>query len=1143
MYNNFLKLAEEKITIFDGAMGTSIQNFELNEEDFNGKFGCNEYLNIVKSEIIEEIHHNFLKVGCDVIETNTFGANTLKLREYNLEDKVYEINFNGARIARKIADIYSKPRRPRFVAGSIGPTGMLPSSTDSELGNISVDDLIEIFYMQGKALIDGGVDILQIETGQDILEVKSALLGVKKISEEKNLSIPVITSVTLDSKGRMLLGTDIGAVVTTLEALDSDVIGINCGTGPEEMKDALRNLSEFCSKKIFCMPNAGMPQIFQNKTIYPFSPEDFVSFIEDFVAEYGLNIVGGCCGTTPEHIKLLVERISNFPPKKRIVKKTQYISSGIKSVSLIQDPKPLIVGERINTLGSKKIKKILLNDNYSAILPIAKLQTEQGAQILDVCVALTEKGNEKGRMEKVVKLLSSSIDIPLMIDSTEPDVIENALKIYPGRIIVNSINLEKSEEDINKILKAVKKYGSLIIAMTIDENGMAKTSYEKLNVAEKIYNTAVNKFNINPENIIFDLLTFTLATGKDEYTAIETINGIKKIKEKFPNTLSILGISNISYGLDKDTRKVLNSVFLYHSVKAGLDLAIVNPKDITPYFSIPENQRKLCDNLIFNRNKNALIELVNFFKSQKPEKISKDKITAFEKLTCEEKIKFKILNQDSENIEDLLNELLKKYKPSEIISKFLIPTMKEVGDKMSSGELILPFVLQSAEVMKECIFHLEKFFDKSKKITKGKIVLATVFGDVHDIGKNLVKTILSSNGYEVFDLGKQVPIKTIIDKAKEVDADAIGLSALLVSTSQQMHYTVQELHKRGLKYPVIVGGAAVNPTFAKKISLINENEVYPAGVFYANNAFEGLDFMNQLSQSIKRDVFIKKAVADAIKFHNSTLSKDKTTLSKKVKKIYSVQPAQIIPEPPFLGVKVINDIPLNDVFNLLDLKSLFKLSWGIRGINKKEYESLVNNKYLPLLNELKKECILKKYLLPKAVYGYFRCQSDENNLIIYSPDNINNIIAVTSFPRQKRKEKLCIADYFSSVESGILDTVAFQVVTIGPRASEITAQLYKDHDFSKSYYLHGLGVQTTEALTEYTHRLIKKELKLNENQGKRFSPGYSLWRELKDQEKIFSLLKPEENIGVSLTSGYQMVPEQSTSAIIVHHPEAKYFNV
>jgi len=469
--------------------------------------------------------------------------------------------------------------------------------------------------------------------------------------------------------------------------------------------------------------------------------------------------------------------------------------------------------------------------------------------------------------------------------------------------------------------------------------------------------------------------------------------------------------------------------------------------------------------------------------------------------------------------------------------------VKEVGDKMSSGELILPFVLQSAEVMKGCIFHLEKFFDKSKKITKGKIVLATVFGDVHDIGKNLVKTILSSNGYEVFDLGKQVPINTIIDKAKEVDADAIGLSALLVSTSQQMHYTVQELHKRGLKYPVIVGGAAVNPTFALKIPFINENEVYPAGVFYASNAFEGLDFMNQLSQPIKREALIEKAVADAIKFHNSTLSKDKITSSKKVKIIYSVQPAQIIPEPPFLGVKVINDIPLNDVFNLLDLKTLFKLSWGIRGINKEEYESLVNNKYLPLLNELKKECTLKKYLFPKAVYGYFRCQSDENNLIIYSPDNTNKKIAVISFPRQKRKKKLCIADYFSTIESGILDTVAFQVVTIGPKASEITARLNKDHDFSRSYYLHGLSVQTAEALTEYTHRLIKKELKLNENQGNRFSPGYSSWRELKDQGKIFSLLKPEENIGISLTSGYQMVPEQSTSAIIIHHTEAKYFNV
>ncbi|MDH4128624.1 MAG: dihydropteroate synthase, partial [Spirochaetota bacterium] len=895
-------------------------------------------------------------------------------------------------------------------------------------------------------------------------------------------------------------------------------------------------------------PNAGMPINEDGKAVYKLEPDKMALQLVDFAKDFGVNIIGGCCGTSPKHIKKIAELISSIPIKNRQIIKPFYVSSGMKSVSLEQNPKPLIVGERINSQGSRKVKELLLAEDYNSLVNIAREQVERGAHVLDICVALTERDNESETMKTVVKKLSMTVDAPLMVDSTDYNVIETALKNYPGTAIINSINLENGRERIDHILPLAKAYGAAVVALTIDEKGMAKTKDRKLDIAKRIYDIYTKEYMLEPTSIIFDLLTFTLATGEEEWknSAIDTLKAIKEIKIKYPGVLTVLGVSNVSFGLKPNSRKILNSVFLYHAVQEGLDLAIVNPNDIIPYPSIPQNERELAENLIYNRSADALMVLSSYFEKKQGTTQEETLIKEENILPVEEALHHKILHRITDGLEELLDEAMEKYAPVEILNNILLNAMKEVGDKFGSGELILPFVLQSAEVMKRAVTYLEKFFERKEGSSKGVVLLATVYGDVHDIGKNLVKTILSNNGYTVHDLGKQVPVNTIIEKATELKVSAIGLSALLVSTSKQMGICVEELHKKKLDYPVLIGGAAINRDYSRRIALVDENSTYIGGVFYAKDAFEGLDIMESLSKKDKRELFINNIRDESIKFaKNENISNKTKEIKDEIIHKSSVKQLTKIPTPPFWGSKTLkeNDISLNEVFSHLAISELFRLSWGGRGKSKEEYKKLIDNEFSPILEKLKIEVSKKQIFSPKITYGYFPCQSDGNSLILFDPNNHSKEISSFLFPRQSKAPYLCLADYFISVNNEIKDVIALQVVTIGDQATKVCDELNDKGNYTDSYYLHGLAVQTAEAMAEYNHQRILKELNIPSEQGKRYSFGYPACPELNEQAKFMTLLPVEKEIGVILTDAFQLVPEQSTSAIIIHHPDAEYYRI
>ena len=1140
MEAKFLKLLKDKILIFDGAMGTSIQKYNLSAEDFGGKEGCNDYLVLVKPSVVEEVHAGYLEVGADVIETDTFGGNRLKMEEYGIGPLTHDLNFAAAQLARKVADRYSTPEKPRFVAGSIGPTGMLPSSEDPALSKITFDQLSEMFYEQGKALTEGGCDVLLVETAQDILELKAAIDGIDRYFRESGKRIPLMAQVTLDVTGKMLMGTDIKAAMTTMESLPIDVFGMNCSTGPQHMKDPIRYLGEFSRKFLSCIPNAGLPINEGNVARYPLQPEEMALQLRDFVIESGINIVGGCCGTTPDHIKAFVAHIDGLKPKDRSFKSEEQVSSAMTSFTLHQYPKPMIVGERVNSQGSRKAKEYLINDDYDSILLIGREQVESGAHVLDVCVAMNEREDESAQMEKVVKKLSLGVEAPLVIDSTEAPVIDAALKSLPGRGIINSINMENGRKRIDSVCPIAKRHGAALVALTIDEEGMAKTSERKLDVAAKIHRIVTEEYGISPELLIFDALTFTLATGEKEFldSAIETMEGIRKIKSELPGTMTILGVSNVSFGLSPQARHVLNSVFLYHCIQAGLDLAIVNPKDIIPYPVLSGEPKQLAEDLVFNRRADALQRFIDYFETHEIENKKGETVRAdLESMTVEERIHYQILHRLKEGIEAQLDEAMKKYSPVGVLNEILLPAMKDVGDKFGRGELILPFVLQSAEVMKKAVAHLEKFLEKHDSYTKGKVVLATVYGDVHDIGKNLVNTILSNNGYTVFDLGKQVPISRIIDKAIEVGADAIGLSALLVSTSKQMGVCVHELHKQGLNYPVIIGGAAINRDFGRRISFVEDEKLYQPGVFYAKDAFEGLSVIDQLTDTSKRSALVEKIHTEALQLKKGPAGAPVRTTEVVRSSVSTDVP---IPKAPFLGSRELLDIPMKTVFRYIDTRSLFRMSWGGKTQHDADWDRVLREEFQPRFLEMKAQSLRENYMQAQVLYGYFQCNASGNDLIIYHPQEEKKELVRFNFPRQPDKDLLCLSDYFAPVESGRIDVAAFQIVTVGSHVLDLIASMNEQGNYSDSYYLHGFAVEAAEALAEYAHRHIKKQLGLKINQGRRYSWGYPACPDVSEHQKVFKLL-PAEKIGMTLTSAGQLVPEASTAAIVVHHPEAKYY--
>jgi 5-methyltetrahydrofolate--homocysteine methyltransferase len=1137
---DFLSATRERVLVYDGGMGATLEQFDLSlEHDYRLPGRCHEALVLNRPDVIEGVHLSMLDAGAEVVETDTFQGSRLKLSEWGLGEHTEEINRTAAQIARKAAG------ERRFVAGSIGPTGFLPASDDPTLGQIRFKELFDVFTEQACGLIAGGVDLIIIETAQDILEVKAAVFGAREAFKQANRRVPIQTSVSLlPNGGKMLLGTDISAVLATLEALDVDVIGLNCSTGPEDMRDAIRFLAENAAVPVHCIPNAGLPlQGPGGETIFPEQPESLANVLAEFVERYGISIVGGCCGTTPEHIRAIAERVQAKPAGPRPARRPAHVSSMIAATPLVQDPRPTLVGERVNSQGSRKAKGLLLADDYDGLITVAEDQVQGGAHVLDVCVALTERQDEADQMREVVKRISLTQPAPIQVDSTEPDVIETALQQIPGRAIVNSINLEAGRAKLDTVVPLAKAHGAALIALTIDEIGMAKTAERKLEVARRITRLCCDEHGFDREALIFDCLTFTLTTGDDEWkpSAIETIEGIRRVKSEIPGVKTSLGVSNVSFGVGLPARSVLNSVFLHHCVEAGLDLAMVNPNHITPYAEIPAEERELADDLVFNRRDDALERFIAHFESKGPaEEASQADPT--EGMEPEEALHFHILRRKKEGVEDWIDRSVEKIGAVPTLNDVLLPAMKEVGDKFGAGELILPFVLQSAEVMKRAVKQLERYLDKIEGYTKGTVVIATVFGDVHDIGKSLVNTILTNNGYTVIDLGKQVPISTIIDAAVEHKATAIGLSALLVSTSKQMPACVQELHAHGLDFPVLVGGAAINRNFGLRILYpagSESDEVYEPGVFYCKDAFEGLAKMDQLIDPPAREALIAKTREAARRLREAPAEEpeDLPPLTDTTRS--AARTDNPIPDPPYYGVREI-EVDMDEVYRHLDTHVLFKLHWGGRGVKGDDWRRLLREDFQPRLERMWRE---QTYLHPRALLGYFPCNADGNELIVWDPSAPGEkVLERLVFPRQPKHDRICLADFYRPLDSGERDVVALQAVTAGDEVTELMARLEQEGSFAEQLFVHGLGVQTAEGMAEWLHAKVRADLGIAASRGRRYSWGYPACPEQSEHEKVFRLLDAP-GIGLRLSGGYAVEPEQSTLAIVAHHPQAVYFGM
>src|SRR3954468_3507327 len=1024
---DFMAATRDRVVVFDGSMGATLEQYELSlEDDYRLRGRCHEALVLNRPDVIEQLHASMIDAGAEVVETDTFQGSRLKLEEWGLGDQTLEINRRAAEIARKAVG------EEHFVAGSIGPTGYLPASDDPTLGAIRFRELVAVFEEQARALVDGGVDLLIIETAQDILEVKAAVFGAREAFEATGRAVPIQTSVSLlPNGGKMLLGTDISAALTTLEALEVDVIGLNCSTGPEDMRDAVRFLGEFCPVPVHCIPNAGIPhQGPDGETIFPAEPEPLADVLGDFVERYGLGIVGGCCGTTTEHIRAIKERCTHHTPKARPAKRPPHVSSMMTATPLAQEPAPTLVGERVNSQGSRKAKELLLADDYDGLVAVAEDQVEGGAHVLDLCVALTERQDEDEQMRLVAKKVALTQPAPIQVDSTQAEVIETALEQIPGRAIVNSVNLEAGRDKLDRVVPVAKAHGAALIALTIDEVGMAKTRERKLEIARRIKELVCDEHGLDPELLIFDALTFTLTTGDDEWkpSAVETIEGIRLIKAELPGVKTSLGVSNVSFGISQPARAVLNSVFLHHCVEAGLDLAMVNPNHITPYGEIPESERALADDLVFNRREDALERFIAHFESKGAEEEAEaaDPTAGMEP---EEALHWHILRRKKDGVEAQIDASVEKIGAVPTLNDVLLPAMKEVGDKFGAGELILPFVLQSAEVMKRAVAQLERYLDRIEGYTKGTVVIATVFGDVHDIGKSLVNTILTNNGYTVVDLGKQVPIGTIVDAAKEHEADAIGLSALLVSTSKQMPLAIQELHQQNLEYPVLIGGAAINRKFGLRANYPkgpDSDEVYEPGVFYCKDAFAGLGVMDQLVEPDKRTKLVDKFRDEARKLREKGPEPEPGPTDDESVRSAARTDAPV-PTPPFWGVQEI-PVDLDEVFPHLDTHVLFKLHWGGRGKKGEEWRQLVDEEFQPRLERMWRE---QDYLRPRALLGYFPCYSEGNEIVVLDPEDREIVLERLYTPRQPKGDRIALADFFRAKDSGELDVIALQVVTAG----------------------------------------------------------------------------------------------------------------
>src|SRR5690242_16758846 len=1106
--------------------------------------------------MIRDIHRQYLRIGADVVETNTFGATNIVLGEFGLESRVAEINHAAVKLAREAAQEFSTSGKPRFVAGSVGPTTKLPS-----LAHIGFDEMLASYVEQMKALLEAGVDVLLIETSQDILQTKISIAAAFDAMAESGKRVPVQAQVTLQESGTMLLGTEISAALAILDVYDVDIVGLNCATGPREMNDAVRYLCHNTSKHVSVLPNAGLPHNEGGRAVYKLTPQELADYHKRFIEEYGVHVVGGCCGTTPKHIEAVVQACAALKPALRSVKPRSEASSAYTSVPLEIDGQPVVVAEEMNTTTRvEHFRNLVRAAKYDDILALSKKLIAEGSHMLDLCCAIVGE-DEKGYMSSILEKIATRVPAPILVDSTEADVIEVALKRIPGKAIINSINLEDGEKRTAKVLPMAKRYGAAVIALTIDEDGMALTAAKKVAVAKRIFKLATEKYGIRPVDLIFDALTLPISTGQDDYrtAGMETLNAIKGIKQELPDVKTILGVSNISFGLNTYARRVLNSVFMKEAVDYGLDMAIVNYAKIYPLYKIPQVEVDLARKLIYY-DKSAgdplQIYMQHFTGLDKQPQVE---AAPLETLSVEDKLKRCIINGEKalgdgaqkQTLEQILDDALRKYSPLEIINTVLLDGMKTVGELFGARKMQLPSVLDSAGVMKQAVAYLEPKMEKKEGNQKGTLVLATVKGDVHDIGKNLVDIILTNNGYKVVNLGIKQPSDSIIAAAKQHGAHAIGLSGLLVKSTLEMKYVIQDLQAQALDFPVICGGAALTRKYVED----DLRREYSNSVFYADDAFTGLHLMDDLTSSNgEREKRLLEG--RTVKEFAKTTMIAGAEASSSTERSAVVQPAPNIPTPPFYGVRVRRDFDLNEVFKYINHTALFKNQWQLKTASQADYLRIVEEKYVPVLSELQKEVIAKGWFEPKVVYGYFGCYADGNDVLLFDMPETRNVIARFTFPRQREGRKLSIADFFVPQNSGKFDVIGLSVVTIGSRASEETKKLFDAGEFTKYLYLHGLSVETAEALAELFHKQIREELGIagddaprvgdlfhQKYRGSRYSFGYPACPNLEDQTKLFALLKPEENIGVRLTSGFHMEPEQSTSAIIVHHPQAKYFVV
>ncbi len=1147
MADEFRRQLRERVLIFDGAMGTSIQDRNLSPDDFQGKDGCNELLVLSRPQVIREIHASFLEVGCDAVETNSFGANRLVLGEYGLAERAYEINRAAARLAREVAADFSGPGQPRFVVGAMGPGTRLPS-----LGQIGFDDLLAMYTEQARGLLDGGADVLLVETCQDLLQAKTALIGCQDAMAAAGAARPLMVQVTLEATGTMLLGTELGAALTALERYDVDAIGLNCATGPQEMMEHIHFLNRHSRKAISCLPNAGLPRMEGGRARYLLTPEEFADYHRHFVEEHGVNIVGGCCGTTPAHLKRVVEVIGRRAPIPRTPEYAPSASSLYISVPFRQDRSILIVGERTNANGSKQFRERLLAGDADGMVAVARDQVKEGAHVLDVCVDYVGRDGVAD-MGDLVGRLATQCTIPLVIDSTEAAVIEAALKRIGGRAIINSVNLEDGEAGRPaKIFPMARRYGAAVIGLLIDEEGQARSVEWKLRVARRLHDLAVHRYGLEPSDLIFDALTFPLGSGQEDLRrdGLATLEAIRRIKAELPGVYTILGVSNVSFGLKPAARQVLNSVFLHMAVEAGLDAAIVNAAKILPMNRIDPHQRDAARRLICDERREGHDPLAEFMRLFEGGAASRAAAARPAPKSIEERLKARIVDGERPGLETLLDEALGTYDALAIINEILLDGMKTVGDLFGSGQMQLPFVLQSAEVMKSAVGYLERFMARSEGQTKGKIVLATVRGDVHDIGKNLVDIILTNNGYTVINLGIKQPIHNIVETALRERADAIGMSGLLVKSTLVMRDNLEELNARDLwRFPVILSGAALTRGYVEN----DLRAIYRGDVFYAGDAFDGLRLMGEITTREPMEVPAVRTARRRPAGRRPVSAPTPGTVPAERSDVRTDVP---IPAVPFFGARVVRDIPLAEVFAFVNEVALFRTQWQFhRGKGQKDrFDELIQTHVRPIYERWKGRCEQERILTPRVVYGYFPCQSDVDDVIVYEDDGRTPRLRF-SFPRQPGGRRLCLADFFAAKDSGRMDVLGCMLVTVGRRASEVTRQLFEEHSYTDYLYLHGLSVEATEALAELWHQRMREELGISgddspdlmrlfrqEYRGSRYSFGYPACPNLEDQAKLCALLEPER-IGVRLSDEFQLEPEQSTSAIIVHHPEAKYFNI